>query len=261
MLLPHSLVLFMAALIGGLLNSVAGGGGFIVFPALLFTGMPPINANATNTVALWPGTAASTFAYRRELAGVRSVLLPLCITGALGGLLGAIALLKTPQSTFLSLVPWLLLGATLLFAFSGRVIRLLRISEAVRASAMHSRRLLWLAILIQFVVSIYIGYFGAGAGILMLAMFALMGMESIHTMNGMKTVLASTVNAIAVITFVIAKAVMWPQAAWMILGAGIGGYGGAYYAQKIDPKHVRRFVIVIGTVLSAYFFIQNHYSK
>ena len=166
---------------------------------------------------------------------------------------------NTP-ATFLSLVPWLLLGATLLFALSGRVVRL-RLSQAAGASGNRSTRLLLLGILIQFVVSIYIGYFGAGAGILMLAMFALMGMEGIHTMNGMKTVLASTVNAIAVITFVIAKAVMWPQAAWMILGAGIGGYGGAYYAQKMDPKHVRRFVIVIGTVLSTYFFLKNHYSK
>ena len=253
----HAILLFGAAFVGGLINSVAGGGGFIVFPALLFTGIPPVSANATNTVALWPGTAASTFAYREDLMRVKSVLLPLALTGISGGVVGALVLLRTPQATFMRLVPWLILGATLLFAFSSRLTRRLGISD-ISTTKVHATRVLWVASGIQFLVSIYIGYFGAGAGILMLATFALMGIQGIHTMNGLKSGLASIVNGVAVITFMIAKAIMWPQAMLMVTGAAIGGYGGAYYARKIDARLVRGFVIATGIVLTTYFFFSNY---
>ncbi len=239
----------------GALNSVAGGGGFIAFPALIFTGMPPINANATNTAALWPGTVASTGAYRHALDGeARRLILPLIATGLVGGVLGAVVLLKTPQQTFLRLVPWLLLGATLLFVFSGRITRWMR--ERTEHLENGSRLGKAAAALVQLVIAVYIGYFGAGAGILMLALFALMGVKSIHTMNGLKTLLASICNGMALLTFIVARAIIWPQAVLMIVGAVTGGYAGAYYAQKLAPERVRMLVIVIGFAMSAYFFVR-----
>lgn len=246
--------LFAAALAAGALNSVAGGGGFIAFPALVFTGVPPINANATNTAALWPGTVASTGAYRNVLAGQKRLLAPLIATGLLGGVLGAQVLLRTPQSTFMRLVPWFLLLGTLLFVFSRRITGWLR----ARTTALHGSSALAVlgAAALQLIISLYIGYFGAGAGILMLAMFALMGVQSIHTMNGMKTLLASVANGMALLTFILAKAILWPQALLMIVGAVVGGYGGAYYAQKMDPRIVRGIVIVTGFAMSAYFFVR-----
>ena len=254
MLPPHSLLLFTAAMLAGALNSVAGGGGFIAFPALLFAGTPPINANATNTIALWPGTMASVGAYRSELADSRTwrMMLPLFLVTVAGSLAGARLLLRTPQMTFMRQVPWLLLGATLLFTFGGRVTRWVRQRAGQRV---HASRLAVVGVAaLQLLVSIYIGYFGAGAGILMLALFAVMGMENIHTMNAFKTVLASCANGVAMITFIVAKAVVWPQAVLMIAGAIVGGYGGAWYAQKLDQKVVRYLVIAIGAGMSAYFF-------
>ena len=254
MLLHQGLFLFTAALLAGALNSVAGGGGFIAFPALVMSGIPPINANATNTAALWPGTLASTGAYRDALAGTRKYIAPLIASGMAGGLLGAIVLLKTPQRTFLHLVPWLMLGATALFAASGHITRLLRRWNAAESSS-HISTIG--AAAAQLVIALYIGFFGAGAGILMLAMFALMGVESIHTMNGLKTLLASICNGMALLTFIVAKAIFWPQALLMVVGASLGGYFGAVYAQKIAPAQVRKLVIVIGLGMAAYFFVRG----
>ncbi len=246
-------LLFSVAIVGGALNSVAGGGSFLCFPALVLTGVPPIQANATNTAALWPGTVASVGAYRRELLGEnRRMLLPLILTGLAGALLGAKVLLKTPQATFLHMIPYLLGGATLLFAASGRI------TAWVRRRSAHMRNQTKLAVigaaLIQLCIAVYIGFFGAGAGILMLAMLAIMGVESIHTMNAYKTVLASLCNGIALVPFFLARAIYWPQAVLMLIGAALGGYFGAYYAQKMNPLHVRWMVIAIGASMSLYFF-------
>jgi uncharacterized membrane protein YfcA len=255
MSIHEAIFLFTAALVAGVLNSVAGGGGFIAFPALVVTGIPPINANATNTAALWPGTVASTGAYRNVLSREdRTLVLPLVVTGAIGGLIGAIVLLKTPQQTFLRLIPWLLLSATLLFCFSRRITRWIRERRGGETGAGHLSGAS--GALVQLVIALYIGYFGAGAGILMLALFALMGVENIHTMNGLKTLMASVCNAIALIAFIVARAIVWPQAILMVVGAAIGGYAGAYYAQKLPPERVRQFVIVTGFAMSAYFFVR-----
>lgn len=246
-------LLFGAALLGGTINSVAGGGGFLCFPALLFTGMPPIQANATNTVALWPGTVASVGAYRREFSGTRRHLAPLVISGAVGAILGARILLHTPQATFLRMVPWLLLVATILFTFSRPVSRAFhRLSRSAHSG--HDRKALALAMLLQMLISVYIGFFGAGAGILMLALFAILGIENIHTLNGMKSLLATVCNGVAIVTFVLAGAVVWPQALLMTIGASIGGYAGAHYAQKMDARIVRAFVVAVGIALTAWFF-------
>ena len=248
-----ALLLFPIAIVAGAINSVAGGGSFLSFPTLVLTGVPPIQANATNTAALWPGTLASVGAYRSELRGEhKRMLLPLIITGVLGGVTGAIVLLNTPQATFLRLIPYLLGLATLIFAFSGPITRWVRNrSEHLQNQ---SRVALFGGALAQLCIAVYIGFFGAGAGILMLAMLALMGVESIHTMNAYKTVLATLCNGIALVPFIIAGAIFWPQALLMLVGAAIGGYFGAYYAQKMNPAHVRWMVIAIGAGMSAYFF-------
>jgi uncharacterized protein len=257
----HPVFLFFAALVAGALNSVAGGGSFISFPALLFTGMAPIAANATNTAAVWPGSVASAVAYRNRITpAARRLLPPLLITGVIGGVLGACILLRTPQATFLHIVPWLLLGATLLFVASGPI--------TARVNALHARSrsrrddkpsglLMAIALLLELLVAMYVGYFGAGVGILILALLAFMGMEDIHTMNALKTVLVSVVNGVATVTFIWARVIVWPQALLMLVGAMLGGYGGAHFAQKIDPQRIRWLVIAIGFAMSLYFFIRR----
>jgi len=248
--------LFGAAFLAGVLNAVAFGGSFISFPALLLTAMPPINANATNTAALWPGTVASTGAYRRVFSGeVRKLLPPLIVASLLGGLLGAGLLLRTPQATFMRLVPWLLLAATLLFVSSGRVSAWVR-ARSVRLTG-STRLAMAGGVLLQLLIAIYIGYFGAGVGILVLAMLALIGVQDIHAMNGMQVLLVSVANGVAIIAFLVAKVVVWPQALLMLVGAVLGGYGGAYYAQKINPARIRQFVILLGFAMSAYFFTRR----
>lgn len=247
--------LFFAAFLAGALNSVAGGGSFISFPALLFTHMAPIAANATSTAALWPGTIASTVAYRNELAGeARRIILPLVVSAFVGGLLGAQILLHTPQSTFLRLVPWLLLSATLLFLASNRIALWIR----ARSEQHESSRSMKIGVaILQLFVGVYIGYFGAGSGIMILALLSFLGITNIHAMNGIKTLLVSVGNGVAIITFIVAKIIVWPQALLMLAGASLGGYGGAFFAQKINPLYVRRIVICVGFLLSVYFFVRH----
>jgi uncharacterized protein len=251
----HASFLFLAALLAGAINSVAGGGSFISFPALLFVGIPPVNANATNTVALWPGQPASVWAYRGEFRHIsRRAIIPLTATGVIGGLLGAYILLKTPQATFLRLVPWLLLMATVIFMMSGRITRWVRgrTARAARAEFVTVR-----GVLIQIFIGFYIGYFGAGVGILILAMLALLGMDRIHTMNALKAWLTTVANGVALLLFVVSRAVYWPETIIMVIGSTMGGYFGAYFAQKTKPQHVRALVIVIGFTLTAYFFARQ----
>ena len=247
--------LFMAALVAGAINSVAGGGSFVSFPSLLFVGIPPVNANATNTVALWPGQPASVWAYRGELQHLsRRTVLPLTITGIVGGIAGAWVLLKTPQATFMGLVPWLLLIATVIFVLSGRIARWVR--ERTAQSG-HSEFATGRGVVLQLFIAFYIGYFGAGAGILILAMLALLGMDHIHTMNALKAWLTTVSNGVAMVLFVVSHAVYWPETVLMIVASVLGGYFGAYFAQKTKPEHVRMIVIVIGFALTAYFFARQ----
>ncbi len=253
------LFLFIAALFGGTLNAVAGGGSFFTFPALVFSGVSPIIANATSTVALWPGSIASVMAYRRELTRVERRLLLLLIGSSLiGGLLGAMLLLRTSQSVFVRLVPYLLLMATVLFAVSPSIIRRLSRSRKQKEGSMPYTLPALVGVgLGQLLISIYGGYFGGGIGILMLATLAFMGMESIHIMNGVKTLLAACINGVAVITFLVAGVLVWPQALVMIVGALIGGYGGAAVARKVEQKWIRFVVILVGSALTVYFFVRS----
>ena len=254
----QAIFLLIAAGIAGALNALAGGGSFISFPALLFIRIPAVAANATNTVALWPGLAASTIAYLKRLNAPPRVLVPLLVTSVAGGWAGALLLLRTPQHTFLRLVPWLLLGGTLLFAF-GNSIRSIAGKTAVIDDL---RNISWRAILVssvaELLVSIYGGYFGAGIGFMTLAMLAMLGMRDIHAMGAIRTLLAVAINAAAVVTFIVAGAVLWPQCAVMIVGSLAGGWFGAHYAQKADPGKVRVVVIGVGISMSAYFFVTVH---
>jgi uncharacterized membrane protein YfcA len=250
-LTPQSILfLFFAGVLGGALNSVAGGGSFIAFPALLWTGVPPIPANATNTIALWTGAAASGGAYRSRLDVPRRVMIPLLAASLIGGLVGALLLLKTPAHTFMRVLPWLTLGATLLFAF-GRKLSSKRGSVIEHAT---TREALAGATLFQFGVAIYGGYFGGGMGIVMLAMLAALGMTDIHAMNALKSVMGFVINGVAVVTFVLAGAVYWRHGTVMILGAIAGGYLGAHYAMKMPQSWIRWFVVVVGAGMTVYFF-------
>ncbi|MGA3349597.1 MAG: sulfite exporter TauE/SafE family protein [Candidatus Sulfotelmatobacter sp.] len=251
----HAILLLLAAAIAGALNALAGGGSFISFPALLFTGVSAVLANATNTVALWPGLAASAIAYLKRLTAPWRVLLPLLGTSIAGGWAGALLLLKTPQHTFLRLVPWLLLSGTLLFAF-GNSLRALAGKTAVMDDLRYiSFKAIVVSSFVELLLAVYGGYFGAGIGFVILAMLAMMGMRDIHAMGAIRTLLAVAVNAAAVVTFIVAGAVLWPQCVVMIAGSLAGGWFGAHYAQKADPRKVRGLVIGIGLIMSAYFFI------
>ncbi|MBZ5548792.1 MAG: sulfite exporter TauE/SafE family protein [Acidobacteriia bacterium] len=244
------LFLFVAGALGGALNAVAGGGSFIVFPALLFSGVAPIAANATNTVALWVGTTASSRAYRKHLDISRRVMIPLTVTSLIGGIAGAYLLLHTPAQTFLRVLPWLMLGATLLFIFGSRL------SRGSKSGVAHdtSTSALTVAVVFELIVAVYGGYFGGGVGILNLAMLAAIGMTDIHAMNALKVVLGGIINGVAVVTFVLAGAVAWKQGIVVIVGALLGGYFGAHYAQKLPPAWIRAFVIAVGTGMTLYFF-------
>jgi len=256
MIFSQGVLLFLVALLAGTLNSVAGGGSFFTVPTMIFTGMPPVQANTTSTVALWPGSAASIGAYRRELLQVHLGLMFLLVgTSLIGSILGAILLLHTPQEVFVRLLPYLLLMATLLFSLSGPITARLRTRNVGEETHLSLLTIIGVS-LAQFLVAIYGGYFGGGIGILMLATLALMGMENIHSMNALKVLLATCINAVAAVAFIIANAVIWPQAILMTIGAVIGGYGGAYFARKIEQKWIRFFVIVVGLAMTIYFFIR-----
>jgi uncharacterized membrane protein YfcA len=242
--------LALAGALSGALNSVAGGGSFISFPALLFTGVPPITANATNTIAVWTAAAASGGAYRKRLNVPRRVLLPLVSASLVGGLAGAVLLLSTSARTFMRVLPWLILGATLLFAFGRKL-------AGERGSALAHEApttALAAATLFQLGVGVYGGYFGGGMGIVMLAMLATLGMTDIHAMNALKSVMGSVINGVAVVTFIAARAVYWRQGIVMILGGIAGGYLGAHYAQKLPQSWVRGFVVLVGAAMTGYFF-------
>jgi uncharacterized membrane protein YfcA len=246
-----TLLLFGVALLAGVINGVAGGGGLILFPTLLFTGMAAIPANATNTASLWFGTAGSTVAYRKELLNLRRELLSLTATSLFGGILGAHLLLHTPQARFTALIPYLMLTATLLFACGRPLIHWLRKRDWLSSGY---RLPLVVAMLLQFGIAIYIGFFGGGAGIVIMAMLDLMGLKNIHAMNAVKTWLASCTNGVAVIAFMAAHTIVWPEAILMAIAALIGGYGSAHLARRLHPAWVRGFVISVGGTITIYFF-------
>lgn len=245
--------LFVTAMLGGALNSVAGGGSFLTLPALIFVGARPVLANTTNTIALWPAALASTIAYRREFRAPRAFLYVLGAVSIAGGLLGALLLLSTSDTTFLRLLPWLLLAATLLFTFGGRLTARLRGGDTFGG-----HKMLIVGALVQLVIATYGGYFGGGMGIMMLATLSIMGMTNIHEMNGLKSLLGTIINGIGVVAFALANAVAWKHGLVMVVGATLGGYLGATLARRIDPKWVRLFVMAVGWGMTVYFFTKAY---
>jgi uncharacterized membrane protein YfcA len=241
------LLLFAVGAAGGALNSVAGGGSFIVFPTLLLSGVSPVTANATTAVGLWPAGFSSTGAYREHLPKSRMTLGVLAAMSAIGGGLGATLLLVTSDSTFARLLPWLMLTAALIFTFGPRF---------TRRSVAAARGLVFGAVL-QLVISMYGGYFGGGMGIMMLATFTLMGMTHMHEMNALKVVLALVINGVAVVSFVLARKVVWDAAVPVAIGAIAGGWAGASLARRIEPKHVRNLVLVVAWSLTCWFFYKS----
>jgi uncharacterized membrane protein YfcA len=262
--LPHSWLL-IASMLAGALNAVAGGGSFLSFPAVLGTGILPIQANATNTVALWPGQFASIAAYWEDLQHNLRLLIPLGTAALIGGLAGGIVLMRTGQATFLALVPWLLLVAALLFAVSTPVSRWLQQRSTTRELARKASGSTLPAptpsIVPLFVgmifVCFYIGYFGAGAGFLVMSLLAIFGVEEINRINALKVVTTCLANGIAVIAFIIGKQVVWQTCLLMMVTAAIGGYFGARYARRVDPRVMRTVVVVIGLSMAIYFFIRG----
>jgi len=231
----------------GAVNSIAGGGTLLTFPALVGLGLPPISANATSTVALWPGSFGSMWAYRRQLTGTREWLLWFTMPSIAGGIIGAQLLLHTSAARFDAIVPFLVLGATVLFMLQQPLSRRLarRATEEHAIAAPLPRPGAWV-LSAQFAVAVYGGYFGAGIGILMLATLGAMGLGDIHRMNGLKNWGAMCINAIAAITFALSGIVTWPVAGTMAVGGLAGGYGGARLALRVGQKWVRRAVVAIG---------------
>jgi uncharacterized membrane protein YfcA len=251
-LLPHARYLWLvtASLIAGAVNAMASGGSFISFPAMLAMGIPPVQANATNTVAIWPGQLTSLLTLRGDLP--RELLTMSLVCGVLGGVGGAVILLHTPQSVFVLILPWLLLAATLLFAFSGKISAWMR----KETSQPHEKKPVNVVILFAMMlpVCIYIGYFGAGGGLLIMAGLALLGMDDMHKLNSMKILIACLSNFSAVVTFVLARAVVWHYCLIAMVAAGLGGYIGARFAKRMPPQAIRALVLTAGFSVAAWFF-------
>ncbi len=245
-----AIFLFFAGALAAAINSVAGGGGFVALPALMFAGLNPIAANATQTMALFVGVTASGGSYFDRLKTPWRIFGPLIAASFVGGLAGGILLLRTPASLFLNILPWLLLAATLLFLFGRRFI-------GKRANAFQQDATL-IAIagttLFELFVSIYGGYFGGGLGIMNLAMLAMLGLDDIHDMNAIKTVLGAVINGVATALFLFKGAIIWREGLWMTAGAIAGGWLGAHYAQKLPQELVRKVVSIIGVSMTIYFF-------
>jgi uncharacterized membrane protein YfcA len=268
------LVPFVAAVAGGAVNAVAGGGTLLTFPSLLWAGQSAIVANATSTVALWPGSLSSYWTYRSELGTSQREFVVLAVPSFLGGIVGAVILLRTDNATFAALVPYLILLATLLFVANEPLARWQRRREELAAreleaeAAKTSEHQLpgtpgrWVAVVVfQFFVGVYGGYFGAGAGILMLAAFGFLGFRNIHHMNALKNLNGMSINGIAAVLFIFKHLVDWRLALLMAAGAIIGGYAGAGTARRIGQKAVRRTIIAIGFSLSLWLLVQQVWQR
>lgn len=245
----HAVVL-LAAFVAGLMNCVAGGGTLVSFPALVWIGLDVKAANVTSTIALWPGSLAGFWGHRRDLSGTRTFALRLVPPSLLGGLGGAVLLLATPARVFESLVPWLILGATVLFALREPIVR------GIGHGGAGERRPGWwtAAIVFQFFVALYGGYFGAGIGILMLAALGLLGLTDIHQMNGLKNFLALSINGVALVCFVLSGKVVWSAALTMAVAAVAGALTGAALAHRVGRRIVGWVVVAIGLLVAGWFF-------
>ena len=238
-------LLLAAAFVAGALNAVAGGGSFLTLPALVFTGVPPVMANATGTVALLPGYLAGAWGFREDTAPPPGLSMRLLVVLSLiGGAAGAALLLVTPDATFRKVVPWLLLAATALFAFGPQLRKVLAGSRPSTAKATMG----------VLAVAAYGGYFNGGLGILLLALFGLLGQTNLNAMNGLKNGVSALLTAIAVAIYASGGLVLWSQALMMMVAATAGGYGGARVARKLPAPLLRWGIVATGLVMAALFF-------
>jgi uncharacterized membrane protein YfcA len=253
----HAAWLAFASFLAGGINAIAGGGSLLSFPALLQVGAPPVFANATNTIALLPAELTTATAYRRELKRYRSLFLPLLSAGLVGSFLGARLLMATKQEVFFHMVPWLLFAATLIFALGPLVQKHVLAAEHHHDSGLPliSRILLPIGV---FIVCLYVGFFGAGSGLLLMGLLSIAGVENVHEINALKTALISVSRSVAAITFVMYGAILWRYGVLMMIAASTGGYLTAHIVRKHNPPGMRVFVIVIGVVVTAYFFWKIH---
>ena len=253
--MPPFEILGLAAVaaLAGAINAIAGGGTLLTFPALLFFGTAPIVANATSTVALVIGTAGSIFGFRQLLRAVWPWFMRFALVSALGGWLGSMLLTRTSDRAFIQLVPFLILFATVLFLAQGAFRKFAGFGKSAGEPAVHERRV-WVAVLFQFAVSIYGGYFGAGIGILMLASLGFLGLRDIHQMNALKNALGSLINLVAAAWFIASGLVDWPKAGVMTVGALAGYFIGAHFSQRIPQAAARRLITIIGLAISAEMF-------
>ncbi len=243
-------LLFLAALGAGFMNGVAGGGSFLTFPALTFAGVPSVLANASSTVALFPGTCTSAWAFRGQFRDFEKIpFRVMMIVSVLGGVTGALLLLWTPQQSFDRIVPWLLLIATVVFALGPRLAALVeRVFHAGPGTILVA----------QFLVSIYGGYFGGAVGLMMLATWSLFSLGDVKTMAANRLLLVSGMNGIAVVCFIIAGKVLWTETMLMLVAAVIGGYGGARVAQRLNPEHLRAVISVVNVAVTIAFFVRGY---
>ena len=239
-------ILLVAAFIGSTFNAVAGGGSFFTYPALIFTGVPILNANATSTFALWPGTLASAYTYRNEMLTEKNTVRNLIFISILGGSFGTILLLNTSDSLLQKLLPFLMLSATFLLAFKNKLKSETATYNPLKAMAF------------QFFIATYGGYFGGGMGILMLATFSLMGFNNLATMNALKTFLACFINGVAVIIFSWTHQIFWQQAVIMCVAGIAGGYWGVVFAKSIPSNYLNKIIIATGFIFSVIFFVKAY---
>jgi uncharacterized protein len=242
-------LLAAASALAGVVNAVAGGGTLLTFPALIFAGVPPVAANATNTVALFPGQIASSIAYRTHIADERRRALALSVPSLLGGIVGAVLLLTLPEASFEAAVPWLILFACVVLALQGQLKRLVS-----RGRHANHPAALWL---VQLAISVYGGYFGAGIGILMLAAMGILLPSSIQHANALKVLFALLINGIAAVIFLVMGAVRAPEAILMAVASIVGGFLGARLAQRLPPAGMRLFAIAVGVVAAARFLVRG----
>ncbi|MEO6094226.1 MAG: sulfite exporter TauE/SafE family protein [Fibrobacteria bacterium] len=249
----HILVLFVSGILAGGLNALAGGGGFITLPALIWSGSAPVPANIGGSVAVWPGVMAALFAYRRNLQGHKHPLRLYLALAVIGSSLGAVLLLYTTNAFFMALLPWLLLFATLVFIFGKRLTERLVTSrpEGSALSAPVVRTLL-------FLIAVYGGYFGGGMGIMTLAVLTMIGMEDIHEMNALKTLLVGVITGVGVAIFIVMGKVEWPRCLVMTAGCIIGGYGAGNLVQRVNPAKVRTLIACMASGMTLYFFIHAY---
>ena len=240
------ILLTAAGFLGGAVNVLAGGGTLITFPALLFAGLNPIDANASSVVALLPATFASVWAYRRSILAVTEVnVIGLLVVSLSGGLVGVLLLLQTPTAVFAGLVPWLVLFSTIIFAVGN--FAPLHIVQRVRFGPRA-------AMATHLIISVYGGYFGGGIGFLMLAALTLFGMRDINVMNGVKMALVGVMTITAIIVFVAADVVRWPEVLPVFISSAIGGYVAVHIAHRLDQRLLKAFIVLFGAGLAAFFF-------